>query len=191
MKGCDVYLWVTYTKDCCVWWCSLHCLMVSVLMYITCSLFQLYAHKINFSGSLSACRWGSKSNSTSSSVNYYRSIVDTKSIELQSLQMLIMSPLNMKVHNKRCGLGHEWWFMASLQNGNCNRWQKKCLKLAALPWNRAHSSLSIPKTSMPLVWIGQRRSRKSTERYFSCSWRCSFTSSFTHLWALLLRIAHS
>ena len=100
-------------------------------------------------------------------------------------------PLNVKVHYKRRGPGHEWWFMASLQNGDCNRWLKKCLKLATLPWDRAHSSLSIPKTSMPLVWIGQRRSRKSTERYFSCSWCCIFTSSFTHLWALLLRIAHS
>ena len=40
-------------------------------------------------------------------VNYYRSIVHTKSTEYASLQMLIMSPLNMKVHYKRHGLGHE------------------------------------------------------------------------------------
>ena len=98
--------------------------------------------------------------------------------------------LNVKVHYKRHGPGHEWWYMASLKMATATGDRKKCLKLAALPWNRAHSSLSIPKTSMPLVWIGQRRSRQSTERYFSCSWRCSFTSSFTHLWALLLRIAH-
>ena len=37
------------------------------------------------------------------------------------------------------------------------------------------------ETSTPLVWIGQRRSRQSTEYYFSWAWRCSFTSSFTHL----------
>ena len=33
--------------------------------------------------------------------------------------------LNVKVHYKRRGPGHEWWFMASLQNGDCNRWLKK------------------------------------------------------------------
>ena len=30
--------------------------------------------------------------------------------------------LNVKVRYKRCGPGHEWWFMATLQNGDCNRW---------------------------------------------------------------------
>ena len=31
------------------------------------------------------------------------------------------SPLNVKVHYKRRGPGHEKWYMASLQNGGCNR----------------------------------------------------------------------
>ena len=97
---------------------------------------------------------------------------------------------------KREGTIKAWPWARMMVHGFTSKWRlqqviKKCLKLAALPWNRAHSSLRFHKTSMSLVWIGQRRSRQSTECYFSCSWRCSFTLSFTHLWAFLLRMPHS
>ena len=66
---------------------------------------------------------------------------------------------------------------------------KKCLKLAALPRNRAHS-LSIPKTSMPLVWIRQRKYRQCLGPLYVCTFNyltlilsvCLYhaLNSFTH-----------
>ena len=58
------------------------------------------------------------------------------------------------------------WLHFKMATTTCDR--EKYLKLATLPQNGVHSSLRILKTSMPIVWIGQRRSMnlQSTTDYF-------------------------
>ena len=58
-------------------------------------------------------------------------------------KLFYSNSLNVKVHYKRCGPGHEWWFMASFQNGDYNKWQKKmsqtsCFALKQSPFFFKH-----------------------------------------------------